>query len=242
MHRSDSSDARLYRSYVSDHAGVTDRFTVQGFYDHYVRPALAGRAAGPILEIGCGQGTMLACLRDDGIAARGVDISAEQVAIARRAGMDVEMATSDTALRARDGELAAVLAFDVLEHLALPELIETCDLTCRSLAPGGLLIGRVPNGVSPFVGHIRDSDLTHRRAMTERSLRQLFAATGLELEVVRPCNPIPYRRARSLVRYAAWQVAATGLKALLAVETGRPRGHHVTQNIFFVARRPAADG
>ena len=76
------------------------------------------------------------------------------------------------------GELAAVTATDLLEHLTKPEVLATFDAAAAALRPGGRFIARVPNAVSPFGGHIRYGDFTHETWFTARSVRQLAAAAG----------------------------------------------------------------
>ena len=47
-------------------------------------------------------------------------------------------------LYAQSGQLAAVTATDVIEHLAKPEVMETFDLVMKALVPGGVFVARVP--------------------------------------------------------------------------------------------------
>ena len=56
-------------------------------YRSDIRPALPGPEAGPVLDIGCGQGALVRLLLNDGYDAAGVDISPEQVAIAHAVGL-----------------------------------------------------------------------------------------------------------------------------------------------------------
>ena len=45
--------------------------------------------SGPTLDVGCGPGRLLVALRDHGVMAHGIDVSAEAVALARAAGASV---------------------------------------------------------------------------------------------------------------------------------------------------------
>src|SRR5690349_110334 len=66
-----------------------------------------------VLEIGCGSGELLAFLQSRGfLNAHGIDISPEQVALARARGVDAEVGD---ALRT-SGSYALIIAVDVLEH------------------------------------------------------------------------------------------------------------------------------
>ena len=55
--------------------------------------------AGSVVDIGCGQGELVRLLLADGYDAEGVDVSPEQVAIARASGLD----------RVRQGDYRSVL-------------------------------------------------------------------------------------------------------------------------------------
>ena len=90
------------------------------------------------------------------------------------------------------GQLAAVTATDVLEHLTKHEVLDTFDRVASALIPGGLFVARVPNADSPFGGHIRYGDFTHESSYTARSVRQLAAAAGLRSVAVLPCPPVAH--------------------------------------------------
>ena len=137
------------------------------------------------------------------------------------------------------GELAAVTATDLLEHLTKPEVLATFDAVAAALRPGGRFVARVPNAVSPFGGHIRYGDFTHETWYTARSVRQLAAAAGLGPVQVIGCPP-PAHGAASAVRATLWKPVSGLFKLALAVETGAVRGHIVTQNLTFAAVRPQA--
>ena len=49
-------------------------------YRRDIRPALPPPAAGPVLDIGCGQGQLVRLMLADGYDATGIDVSPEQVA------------------------------------------------------------------------------------------------------------------------------------------------------------------
>ena len=189
------------------------------------------------MDIGCGQGQLVRLLLNDGYTAEGIDLSAEQVAIAHSAGVsEVQQGDYRDVFAERTGQFAAVVATDLLEHLTKLEVLETFDLIAQALLPGGVFIARVPNAVSPFGGHIRYGDFTHESWFTERSTRQLAAAVGLALVTVMPCPPIAHGFV-SAARLAAWKCVSAFYRLALAAETGVLRGHIVTQNLTFVARK-----
>ena len=233
---------RLYESYVSQHSGAGSADATRLIYRRDIRPLLPPPAAGPVADIGCGSGQLVRCMLADGYDATGIDVSPEQVALARSSGLtQVQEGDYLRLLRDRPGQLAAITATDLLEHLTKPEVLATFDAAAAALRSGGRFIARVPNAVSPFGGHIRYGDFTHETWFTARSVRQLAAAAGLGPVTVIGCPP-PVHGAASALRAAAWKPVSGLFKLMLAAETGAVRGHIVTQNLTFAARRPKSSG
>lgn len=54
---------------------------------------LLARAVGPVLDVGCGPGRLVCALRERGVSALGIDVSPSAVAIARRGGARVILAS-----------------------------------------------------------------------------------------------------------------------------------------------------
>ena len=228
---------RLYEAYASQHAGRGGGQAAAFIYRRDIRPSLPSPKTGPVVDIGCGQGDLVRLLLADGYDAEGVDISPEQVAIARKAGLGrVRPGHYVDVLGTRNGQLAAVMATDVLEHLTKDEVLETFDCVAAALAPNGVFIARVPNAVSPFGGMIRYGDFTHESWYTAGSVRQLAAAAGFISVTVRPCPPVAHGVV-STARLAVWKSASALCKLILAAETGTIHGHIVTQNLTFCARK-----
>ncbi|MDD3813738.1 MAG: class I SAM-dependent methyltransferase [Desulfocapsaceae bacterium] len=96
-----------------------------------------------VLEIGCAAGATLELLRRKGALVRGIEISAEAVAIARdHYHLDVSCAPFESFLLANQS-YDVIMLFDVLEHL--PEPRHTLDRLVEALVPGGFLVLTVPN-------------------------------------------------------------------------------------------------
>ncbi|MFD2766144.1 class I SAM-dependent methyltransferase [Micromonospora eburnea] len=230
---------RVYETYTSDHAGLSDRRACSFAYRRDIRPHLRPATERPcrVLDIGCGQGDLVGLMQADGIEAYGVDISPEQVEVARSRGLDrVCLGDFHSRLRAEPGTWDAVVATDILEHLSKDDVVRTFDEVRAALRPGGRFLARVPNAVSPTGGHIMYGDITHRTWFTRRSVAQLAAVAGFESVRISACPP-PVHGFASLVRSVVWSSISATWKVALAAETGQLRGHIVTQNLVFVARR-----
>lgn len=229
---------RLYKAYATQHAGFSGREAARLIYLRDIRPALPEPSSGPVVDIGCGQGELVRLLLADGYDAHGIDVSLEQVALAHASGLDqVRYGDYRDVLVSYMGQLGAVTATDLLEHLTKDEVLDTFDRIISALAPGGVFVARVPNAVSPLGGHIRYGDFTHESSYTARSVRQVAAATGFCSVAVYPCPPVAHS-IMSAARVAAWKPVSVMWKIALAAETGDLRGHIVTQNLTFVAHKP----
>lgn len=65
-----------------------------------------------------------------------------------------------------DNSLRVVTMFDVLEHLTRQQAFDLVPVIYRKLQPGGLFIAHLPNGLSPFMGHVFWGDITHEWCLT----------------------------------------------------------------------------
>ena len=192
-----------------------------------------------MVDLGCGRGELVRLLQADGFDAEGIDISPEQAALARAAGIArVREGDFRAILTGHRAHYAAITATDLLEHLTKPEILQTFDEVAAALAPGGVFVARVPNAVSPLGGHIRNGDFTHQTSFTARSIRQLAAAAGFDSVLARSSPPVVHGLA-SAARATVWQVVSACYRIALAAETGMLRGHIVTQNLTFAARKDA---
>lgn len=175
----------LYERYASTHAGAEELGSLHVVLARDLLPLLPDRGA-RCLDLGCGQGGLVAYLRQHGYDnAFGVDISPEQVAVARSLGRDYVAEGDVLATLAESSESWEVLtAFDFFEHLDRQHVVDTLIAARRTLPPGGRLIARVPNAAGPLYGAIQYGDFTHRSHFTQRSLRQLTQVAGFEEVIV----------------------------------------------------------
>ena len=129
-----------------------------GFY----KPFFAG--CENVLDIGCGRGEFLTFMREQSIAARGIDLSEESVAQCRQNGVNAEVADLFSYLAPREEEFDGIFSSQVVEHLdprRLPEMIRLC---AAGLRRGGLLAIETPNPecLAIFATHFY-LDPTHTR-------------------------------------------------------------------------------
>lgn len=230
---------QLYARYVSDHQGVLDASRRYPTLERDVIGRLPLNKSARILDVGCGQGDLIALMRRHGWTnVRGIDISEEQVDTARRLGVpDVMQGDIYEYGPTHSANYDVVLAMDFVEHFDRGEALALFQALREMLAPGGCLIMQMPNGASPFSGRIFWSDVTHGMQYTDRSLSQLCAAAGFASVRSYPSRPAVHGFV-SAMRAIIWRFVEGFLWLATAAETSRTRGLVLTQNLVAVARSP----
>jgi SAM-dependent methyltransferase len=150
----------------------------------------------PILDVGCGMGFFLAAARGLGYKhVEGIDIDSEQIKLAARRGLAVELVyDSEKRLLETPEKYAFIGCFDVLEHLSAPDQLRLGRAIYTALKPGGRIVVKVPNANCAFASRMRYIDFTHKCAFTEHSLDFLLHECGFrdirtEEEDMRPRWP-----------------------------------------------------
>ena len=129
-----------------------------------------------VLDVGCGRGEWLECLKTAGIRAKGIDSNRITVAQCQEYGLDVEAAEAlDFLKNLPESAYHAVTGFHIIEHLPFARLIEWLDEIYRILKPGGLVIFETPNPANLLVSaYDFYRDPTHLRPIHPHTLQ--FAA------------------------------------------------------------------
>ena len=147
-----------------------------------------------ILDVACGEGALLAYLRQRGyLSLSGFDLSEENVAICHSIGL--EFVDRFDALNLNDyassGSFAAIFCLDILEHLSKDAASGFLEAARDLLSEDGILIIQTPNMGSVHGLYHRLNDLTHEFCLTEKSAVDVLMTAGfLEREIeVRPRWP-----------------------------------------------------
>jgi SAM-dependent methyltransferase len=226
----------LYGQYVSTFKGSPH--AADEWWAHKFLPLLADLPhAATILEIGCGGGELLAFLARHGFSnARGVDISGEQVALARQRGVHADVGDAFDSLSQPDA-YDVLIAVDVLEHFTRDELMRLAPLLFGALKPGGRLLVQTANGAGLFPRQVIYGDLTHLTIFTPESLAQLLRPCGFAPLRCYETGPIPLR-VRGRVNVLAWRAIRAAANVIRKIETGK-RQSIWTETFLCVAFRPA---
>jgi O-antigen chain-terminating methyltransferase len=163
---------------------IKDRLRI---YVPYARRAVAASGGAPVLDLGCGRGEWLEILREEQIAAEGVDGNAEMVQACLDLGLKARQADIISFLRGlADHSHPMVTAYHLLEHLAFEDVLEILVQTVRVLRPGGIAIFETPNPRNLLVAsHSFHLDPTHNRPLPSELLSFVAEVAGLcELETL----------------------------------------------------------
>jgi SAM-dependent methyltransferase len=176
-----------------------DRDVLDGFAERV-------RSKGRVCDLGCGPAQIARYLRDHGVDALGVDLSAGMLAEARRLNPDLFFVQSSMlALGLRAGTLAGVAAFYSIIHIPRAQVIDALREVRRVLQPGGLFL---------VTFHLGSEDSHHDELFgrpvslyvalfsTEEMIRYLKAA-GFAIEQIQerdPCAPeVEYQSRRGYI-------------------------------------------
>jgi 2-polyprenyl-3-methyl-5-hydroxy-6-metoxy-1,4-benzoquinol methylase len=176
-----------------DYARFAERF--RGF-EEYVKagqqiylPDFTGRQN--VLDIGCGRGEFLEMMRTAGVPARGIDVSAESIALCREKGLRAEVADLFTFLAQQpESSFDGIFCSQVVEHVPPERLPEMIKLAASRLAPGGIIAIETPNPecLAIFATHFY-LDPTHTRPIPHPLLMfylEEFGVGGIEVRRLSP--------------------------------------------------------
>lgn len=139
-----------------------------------------------VLDLGCRDG-MLTQTFAEGNQVMGVDVDRKALALAEeRLGIETRWAdlNDDWAF----GQFDAVVACEIMEHLFWLDAF--LDRVVKSLKPGGLFLGSVPNAfrmrnrMKFLLGREYESDPTHVRQFSVEKLAKVLRARFREVEIV----------------------------------------------------------
>lgn len=192
-----------------------------------------------IFDMGCGSGSMLKALQEAGYTnARGMDISEEQVALAKSLGVhNVETGDALQHLASGNAQYDLVLGMDIIEHFTKDELVELLQWVQGCLTAKGRAVFRTPNLDAPMASVFANGDFTHENYMNASSAQQVcracgFASVELRPSLMRVSNPL-----KELLRrffFAVWRIR---LKVLLFATARSSRNVLFSPNMIILAAK-----
>lgn len=240
--------SQIYRHYTSKQVLYRGGAYHEGDYRRWADAAkqrlegwLPADRTTPILDLGCGQGNLLFLLEREGYTHLwGIDISPEQVALARQWCPTARVVEGDvqTFLAQNSEKFGLVCGLDILEHFDKAEILPLLDGVYEALLPGGRLILQTPNAESPWFGSVAFSDFTHEWFFTPAGLERLLRMAGFADFAVRECGPHVHGL-KSAIRWALWKLISLVLKLWNLAETGGAGSGMYTRVFICSAIKPS---
>ncbi len=237
---------RIYQNYGTNFQDASESFSLKRAmnwgrgYVYYLRGWLPADRKAAIADVACGGGKLLYLyqhLQYENFI--GVDISPEQVALARQITPQVVQADVLNWLEENPNTFDLITGFDIVEHLEKPEVLRFLDACYKALKPGGRLVLQTPNAETPWGTMHRYNDLTHEVCFNPNLLSRLLRLSGFMFVESRETGPVPWGYSLfSSIRFLIWQIIRLGLKIWNLAETGSSGSGVFTRVFLITALKP----
>lgn len=237
-----------YAHYLSTHFGGGGRQERENFllqeryFQKNYQPFLPTDTQARIVDLGTGLGHFLFFLQRAGYKnILGVDVGREVIAFCKAHGFPIIEEEICEYLRTYAEPVDAFILNDVLEHQTKPQMWTMLELIRERLAPGGVVLIKVPNMGNPLLGNdSRYLDITHENGFNENSLRQVLFM--LNFASVRVIGPDIYVTSNPFVNVFARTVARMfdALFWFIFRLYGRTETNIFRKNILAIAEKPGS--
>lgn len=189
-----------------------------------------------IIDIGCGTADMLNFLKQEGFQnTYGIDISEEQIKIAKGKGLNAEVYNIFDFLEVNKRKFDIIFALDIIEHFYKHELLDLFSGLYSILNQNGVLIIHTPNGDGLFPNHIIYGDLTHLTIFNSNSLGQILRLSGFVDVKFYETGPTS-KNIKGFVRLILWKLIKLIVKSVRIIETGGSE-KILTQDFISIAKK-----
>lgn len=180
----------LYNNYHSTQSGraankdLNELFAQEkNQFSNEILPIIQSHSTNPypsIFDMGCGSGSLLKVLQDQGFAhTEGMDLSAQQVKIAEKFEVkNVKLGDALEFLKHNKSKYDIILGMDIIEHFTKDELVQLLHLIKENLTIGGMALFRTPNLDAPIATAFANGDFTHENYLNASSAEQVGLACG----------------------------------------------------------------
>lgn len=235
----------LYQKYHESQEGriltnLKDRLqTDRVYFRKEIEPYLPTEKNSPILDIGCGYGSVLHLLAEKGMThARGIDISTEQIELAKQSGLKkVEQADIFSWLPQQQVVYGLIICQDVIEHLTKSEQLQLLALCYEKLEHGGHLVMRTPNMDAPFASVYGYGDLTHESLWNKHAAEQILSSSGFSEFKILGSKPWANQAIKRFMQKIGWKIFTSFMKLGLFTSGHRAEGVLFDPNLLLIAKK-----
>jgi 2-polyprenyl-3-methyl-5-hydroxy-6-metoxy-1,4-benzoquinol methylase len=159
------------------------------------------RGCDGVIDIGCGRGEFLELLRDNSIAARGVELGTDQYLLCREKGLDVVQQDLFTFLESQaDASLGGLFSAQVIEHMTASDQLRFVSLAYQKCSPDAPVIFETINPECIYaLVHNFFLDPTHVRPVHPGTLKFAMESQGFRNVQLRFSSPVNDRSIPRLV-------------------------------------------
>jgi 2-polyprenyl-3-methyl-5-hydroxy-6-metoxy-1,4-benzoquinol methylase len=232
-----------YHTTQSGRASLTDAHALfnreKRQFAREVIPSLQCSKTATIFDMGCGSGSLLKALQENGFTqATGMDISGEQVNMAADMGVaNVVLGDALEHVKTANQAYDVVLGMDIIEHFTKDELLELLQGIQRALKPGGMVMFRTPNLDAPMSTVFANGDFTHENYLNASSAKQVMLACGFDVVDVKPSVMFIENPLKELIRKGMWTILKFKLKLQLFATARSSRDIVFTPNLLILAQK-----
>ena len=223
---------------ISSGALYTDPGATLPYYEaNYTRHLRGLTSSAAVLEVGCGQGSLLRWLRTRGLMGiHGVDASPGDVEFANAQLGPGTVACGDAIayLEAHPGSYDLIVAKALLEHIPKEQLLRIVRALGGALRSDGRVLIDVPNMDWLAAPHERYMDLTHEVGFTRESLAALLRLEFEECDIFGSRIAVETRSPR-LLRPLLLRLVH---RALYVLGEGASDTLFASRSLIAVARKP----
>ena len=214
----------LYNDYFNSQSGRTFHLDIQKklitdsrTLKKEILPFLPSDKNAAILDMGCGFGSLIYTLKQNGYKnLKGIDLSEGQVKVAHEIGLnEIELQDLLPYLKSHTASFDVITGIDIIEHFSKDELIELLTIIKRSLKPSGIAIFRTPNNDAPFATIYSRGDFTHENYMNASSAEQLMLSMGFKEIVVKNSHILGAGFIKEIIRNIIWKLYTVRVRLLL---------------------------
>lgn len=231
---------KIYDRYITafgQSANSENKVTIenaQKAYRYYLRNWFPTSKKASVLELACGNGKLLNFFKSMGYEnILGIDISPEQVAVARKNGVNVEQADVLEYLEKSEESYDLIVAIDLIEHLQKNEVMLFLELCLKKLEANGRIILQTPNPDSPFGMSVFCGDFTHETCFSPSGLSRLLRLHGFDSIEIREAGPVIHG-VFSFIRFAAWKIFRLFISLWNLIETGSSKSGALSR-VFLIS-------
>ncbi|QQS34660.1 MAG: class I SAM-dependent methyltransferase [Ignavibacteriales bacterium] len=229
-----------FKNYISNENNYSNESLFAGYKKRYLKYLSGFSKNASVIDIGCGNGLLLQFLYKEGFNnLYGIDISDEQINIARSRGLNADSYDVFSFLTEHKKKYDIVFAMDVIEHLYKKELFDFFRGIHSILNENGLLIIQTPNGDGISPNHIIYGDLTHLTIFNPNSLSQILRLVGFDEINSFETGPTT-KGFLSTIRLILWKIIRVIFMAVRIIETGGSE-KILTQDFTCTARKRKPD-